>query len=130
MATSPLYSGKLRHRVRIEQLVELRDTSGDVIQNPDTGEVTTEWQLVQTVWAAIEPLSAREFIQSATTQAQIVARITIRYRKGLDAAMRLVHQRPDEPDKIYNIGGLLSDIDSGLEYLTIPCSAGVSDTGQ
>jgi SPP1 family predicted phage head-tail adaptor len=130
MATSPLYSGKLRHRVRIEQLVELRDTSGEVIQDPTTGEVQTGWQLVAKAWAGIEPLSAREFIQSATTQAQIVARITIRYREGLDAAMRIVHERKDKPSKVYNIGGLLSDIDSGVEYLTILCSLGVSDTGQ
>lgn len=120
-------SGRLRHRVRIERLDYLRDTDDDVIQNPDTGETSQAWAEVATVWAAIEPLSAREFIQSQSTQAQIVARITIRHRSGLDAAMRLVHVRTGLPDVVYNPASFLADKDSGLEYLTIPVTAGVGE---
>jgi SPP1 family predicted phage head-tail adaptor len=120
-------SGRLRHRVRIEQLEDALDTSGDSLQDPETGVVTQTWEEVATVWAAIEPLSSKEFIQSQTTQAQIVARITIRYRAGLDAAMRLVHVRTGVANVIYNPAGFLADKDSGYEYLTIPCSMGVGE---
>lgn len=122
-------AGRLRHRVRIEQLENLLDSNGGVIQDEETGQVAQEWVEVATVWAAIEPLSAREFIQSQATQSQITARVIIRFREGLNAAMRLVHVRRDMADVIYNPHGFLADKDSGLEYLTIPVSTGVSEEG-
>lgn len=123
-------AGRLRHRVRIERLDYLRDSNGEVVQDQQTGETQQEWIEAATVWASIEPLSAREFIQSQATQSQITARIVIRYRDGLDASMRLVHVRTGRPDVVYNIHGLLADVDSGLEYLTMPVSTGVSTSGQ
>lgn len=123
-------AGRLRHRVRIEKLQYQLDSHGDAYQDPQTGETRQDWVEVATVWAAIEPLSAREFIQSQATQSQIVARIVIRYRDGLDASMRLVHVRTGRPNVVYNIHGLLADVESGLEYLTMPVSTGVSTSGQ
>lgn len=120
-------AGRLRHRVRIERYAELLDSNGETIQDPETGEISREWTAVATVWAAVEPLSAREFIQSQATQSQISARIVIRYRDGLDAAMRLVHVRTGRDDVIYNPHGFLADVESGLEYLTIPVSNGVGE---
>lgn len=111
-----LKAGRLRHRVAIQARVQGQD--------PVSGEVTESWQTVtgwETVPCAIEPLSAREFIAAQATQSQIVARITMRYRAGLLPTMRIVHK-----GAIYNIAGLLPDKDSGLEYLTIPVSAGVN----
>lgn len=123
-------AGRLRHRVRIEELQNLLDSNGEAIQDENTGEEARAWVEIATVWAAIEPLSAREFIQSQATQSQISARIVIRFRDGLKAAMRLVHVRRSMADVIYNPHGFLADKESGLEYLTIPVSAGVSDSGQ
>ncbi|MYZ41415.1 head-tail adaptor protein [Achromobacter sp. KS-M25] len=105
-------SGKLRHRVVIQRQQNTQD--------PDTGDLTTTWVDLASVWASIEPLSAREFVQSSATQSNITARVTIRYRKGIDATMRILHR-----EKIYGIEGVLADKDSGLEYLTLPCSEGV-----
>ncbi|EZP51390.1 phage head closure protein [Delftia sp. RIT313] len=122
-----LESGKLRHRVRIEAYTEQRDSSGEVIQNQETGEVLMTWSEVATVWAAVEPLSAREFIQSAATQSQVTARITIRQRDDLLPSMRLVHVRNGRADVIYNPAAFLEDKASGLEYMTIPCSRGVGE---
>lgn len=120
-------SGKLRHRVRIERHAEQVDSFGQVIQDPSTGQVARSWEEVATVWAAIEPLSAKEFIQSQAVQSQVSARITIRYRTGVDASMRLVHMFNGVPGSIYNIAGILADKVSGLEYLTIPVSEGVNE---
>lgn len=110
---SNVAAGDLRHRVLIQQQVTTRD---------EDGVQTTSWVDVATVWASVEPLSAREFIQSGQTQAAVTARITIRYRDGLVPTMRLVHR-----GQTYNIAGLLPDKASGLEYITIPVSAGVND---
>jgi SPP1 family predicted phage head-tail adaptor len=123
-------AGRLRHRVRIEQSVLVVDSNGDAVQDPKTGETTSEWIEVATVWAAIEPISGREFIQSQAKQSQITARIVIRFREGVTAAMRLVHVRRNMADVVYNIHALLADKDSGLEYITMPVSTGVSTSGQ
>lgn len=108
-----LDAGKLRHRVRFERLVNTRDSEG-VLQ--------PEWQTAFTTMAAIEPLSAREFIQAAAGQSEVTGRLTIRYRDGITAAMRIVHVKRGT---VYNIQGLLPDKESGIEYLTIPVSTGV-----
>lgn len=115
-------AGTLRHKIRIERYAYLTDDDGNVIQDPSTGETSQEWQLVAEPWASIEPLSAREFLAAQAAQSKISARIVIRYRDGLDAAMRIVHR-----SKIYNIEGSLADKNSGLEYLTLPVSEGVGD---
>lgn len=108
---------------------DLLDSNGEPARD-EQGATLRDWVEVATVWAAIEPSSAREFIQSASMQSQITARIVIRYRAGLNAAMRLVHLVDGVPGKIYDPEGFLADKESGLEYLTIPCSEGVSDDGQ
>jgi hypothetical protein len=41
---------------------------------------------------------------------------------GLLPSMRLVHR-----GKIYNPAGILTDKESGLEYVTLPCSEGVNE---
>lgn len=108
-----LDAGKLRHRVTIQRPAQSRDSSGDV---------RVSWLDVATVWAAVEPLSVREFIAGQSMQSQVTARITVRYRDGLSADMRILFR-----DRIYNPQGWLSDPDSGLEYLTAPCTEGTND---
>jgi SPP1 family predicted phage head-tail adaptor len=107
-------AGKLRHHVAIQR--------ADYSQDPVSGEVISSWVDVGKVWAGIEPLSAREFIAAAAGQSEVTARVVIRYRPGITSAMRILHR-----GKIYNIQGVLADMDSGLDYLTLPCSEGVSD---
>lgn len=109
-----LNAGKLRHRVTIQRPVE--------VQNANTGDMVVSWQDVATVWCAIEPISAREFITAQVESSKVVARVVIRYRSNISHEMRLVHVAKD---KIYNVEGVLSDKESGLEYLTLPCSEGV-----
>ena len=126
-----LESGRLRHRVRIERYELARDTNGEVIQDEQTGQTVGSWVEVATVWAAIEPLSVREFTAAQATQSRIDTRIVMRQRDDVDAAMRLVHIRAGGvAGTIYNPAGFLADKDSGLEYMTIPASSGVSVTGQ
>ena len=107
-----LAAGKLRHRVILQEQQSVQDTLGEMIVN---------WVEIARPWAAVEPLSAREFVASAAGQSQVTARITIRYRAGVNATQRILHR-----GKIYNIEGVLADKESGLEYLTLPCSEGVN----
>lgn len=118
-------SGKLRHRIRIEANTPVLDTSGDAIQNPDDGSVITEWQMLGEAWAAVEPLSTREFIQSQAHQSKVDTRIILRKQAfTVTAGQRVVHG-----SNVYNVHGVLWDKDSGLEYMTLPCSTGVNPNG-
>lgn len=114
-------SGKLRHRITIQSYDYLRDSNGEVIQDGVTGETSRAWVDYATVWCVIEPLSAREFIQSQATQVQISTRIVMRHRADLSEDMRFVHTY-NGVDTIYNPHGFLADKESGLEYMTVPCS--------
>ena len=108
-----LDSGKLRHRVSIERVTRTQD--------PATGAITDTWTEIAKVWAGIEPLSVREFVQSAAGQSEVTARITIRARDIL-ATDRIIHR-----GTAYNIRGVLADKDSGLEYITLPVGTGVNE---
>lgn len=114
-----LKAGPLRHRIRLD-----RPT---YVQNTTTGEQTLTWVVVATVWARIEPLSAREFIAAQANQSEITARIVIRYRSDVLPSWRAVHMVNGVAGKVYNIHGVLADPESGLEWTTLPVSAGVND---
>ena len=73
-------AGSLRHRIVIQQ-----PTTGTNAQ----GGKTKAWEDVVTVWAAIEPLRGREYLEAHQIEAEISARISIRYRSGLDTHMRI-----------------------------------------
>ena len=107
-------AGKLRHRIGIERL-------NHSAQDPNTGDIVKAWEPLKTVYAAIEPVSGKEFIQSAATQAQISVRITVRHTdvRPID---RIAHK-----GLVYNIHAVLPDRVSGLDYLTLMCSQGVNN---
>ncbi|WP_369326743.1 phage head closure protein [Alcaligenes nematophilus] len=108
-------AGKLRHKVSLQERQTIRD--------PVTGDVVTaQWVEIAKPWAEVVTLSARDFIAAGVNHTKVVARITIRYRENINATMRVVHK-----GKAYNIEGVLPDPDSGMEYLTLPVSEGVSD---
>jgi len=101
-----MQAGKLRHRVELQQVIYSQDNQ--------SGAAIETWQTLASVWASIEPLSARDFIAAQASQNQISARAVIRYRKGIKSGMRLIHA-----NAIYSIEGVLPDKDSGQEYLTL-----------
>jgi SPP1 family predicted phage head-tail adaptor len=110
-------AGRLRHRVEIQEKLQAQD--------PNTGAITHTWQTVAgcgSLASEVRFMSAKEFVSAQAQQSEIVGRITIRYRDGLNAAMRILHK-----GNVYNPAGFLPDDDSGLEYLTIPVSRGVND---
>ncbi len=105
-------AGSLRHRVTLQRLTITQDSS--------SGDTTESWTDVATVWAAIEPLSARDFIAAQAEQSKVTARIVIRARDDVTAAMRVKHGQT-----LYDIEGVLPDKDSGREYITLAVAQGV-----
>lgn len=110
----PLSPGKLRHVITFQKRVKGQDSFGAIKDG---------WQDVfVNVPAAVEPLSARDYIVSSQTQYPVQARITVRYRPRITPDMRILYR-----DEKYAINGILADKVSGLEYLTILVTQGLGD---
>lgn len=108
-------AGLLRHRIDLQQPVyEQNQTTGD--------KVVAEWATVARLWAAVVPVSGREFMAAQAEQSKVSARITTRYKGDVLPSMRIVHN-----GDVYNIEAILPDPDSGFEYITIMVSTGVRD---
>lgn len=78
-------AASLRQRIRIEQ-PDLTPQEG--------GQFAVTWQEVATVWAKVLPLETRARSAEAVIDGQLVSpvshEITLRYRAGISAEMRLV----------------------------------------
>jgi len=109
-----MQAGKLRHRITLQKPGK--------VQNPDNGEMEVAWLDLATIWADVVPLSAREFVAAQAMQNAVTTRIKIRYRQDISPKYRILFR-----GKIFNIEGVLPDPDSGLEYITLPCSEGTND---
>ena len=108
-------AGQYRHRVVIQDWTEIRD--------PDTGGFTEAWVTVfEGVPARIVPSSGREFLAAAAIQSEIIGRIVIRARPGLNAKQRILHN-----GDIYNVHAWLPDPESGRDYISAPVSRGVNE---
>jgi len=109
----------MNHLCDIEEKITAQDTV--------TGETTNTWSAVHSdVYCDIEAVSVRDFIQSRSDQSEIQARITLPYLTGIDSSMRIVGKCGCHLGRIYNPGGVLEDIITSQEYLTLPCSLGVN----
>lgn len=105
-------AGQYRHRVDIQDWTEVRD--------PETGGFAEAWVTVfENVPARIAPASGREFLAAAAIQSEIIARIVIRQRPGLNAKQRILHN-----GDIYNVHAWLPDQESGRDYVSAPVSRG------
>ena len=74
-----MQAGRLDQRITIKQKVATQDTFG--------GETVT-WSDVCTVWAQVQPMSGREYLQGKQLQEEQTVRIRIRHRAGIVPAMR------------------------------------------
>lgn len=106
-------AGAMRHRVVIESIVHFQDDT--------SGEMRPVWQPDGVCWAAIEPLSTRDLIAAKAGQTEMSARIKLR-RRDVKPTSRIVHR-----DRVFNILGVLPDVKSGLEYVTLAVSEGLND---
>jgi SPP1 family predicted phage head-tail adaptor len=107
-----LAAGKLKHFVELQR--------PKTTQNATTGEMVTSWVKVANFYAEIVPQSVSDFIAAAANQSEVRGRMTIRRRSDIDATMRVVHR-----GLAYQIVGVLPDMESGLEYQSLPVSEGV-----
>lgn len=96
-------------------------------QDPATGAITETWAaLYSDVFAEINALSVKEFMQSRADQSEVSVRIKIPYLTGITKDMRFRATCGCHSGRIYNIHGALEDNITGQEYINLPCSEGVN----
>lgn len=101
-----LRAGTLNRRVRIEQRGENYDEAGQPIEG---------WTPVATVWADIRFTSGMEAIKAGAETSINKASVRIRYRRDLNAGMRLTH------DGIaFNVLAVMPDL-AKREYVDLAC---------
>lgn len=105
-------SRKFRHRITIERQSSFVDSNGDTVR---------AWDLVAQVWAEIRPLSGRELLLAQQVQSTVNTTIVTRYRSDVDATCRILHN-----GTIYNIAAIIRDPQSGIEWMTLQCTAGAN----
>jgi SPP1 family predicted phage head-tail adaptor len=71
--------GDLRQRITLQQSVK----------TPDGHKGFTEqWQDLATMWAAVEPLTGREYFSAHQIKAEVTHRVKVRYRTDATTKMR------------------------------------------
>lgn len=86
-------SGKLRHRVAVQTATEAQDAHGQAIKT---------WADTAKVWASIEPLRGREYIEARQTTATVTHRIRLRHR-ALTVGQRITHA-----GRVFNVESVLN----------------------
>lgn len=91
-----------------------------VIQTPSTttdelGQPIPGWTDVATVWADIRLRSGLESIKAGAPVSVVQASIRIRYRAGVNAGMRVVHNL-----QAFNIVAVMPDV-GGRGYVDLVC---------
>lgn len=107
-------AGKLDQRVTLQGVNVTRGTSGGVVKG---------WADIATVWAAVRHLSGNERqVSSAGGQvAEARTEITIRYRAGITAQMRVLYR-----GAVYNIRHV-NNLMARNETLILTCDTGAND---
>lgn len=77
-------AGKMRHRITIQKFDGELDGYGDPLDADDA-----HWVDVANTWAAIDPVSGREFYAAEQSQSEVTHKVRLRYRPGLTTAMRI-----------------------------------------
>ena len=96
-------SGDLDQRVTVERNTTTTDGWGGVV---------TTWAPLFTAWAAVEPLTGREFIAAQAAQSEVSARIRMRYRPWMTAQDRVIHN-----GTVYTIESVIDHRSQGRELV-------------
>ena len=100
-------SGKLRHELVIQSASESRGTDGAVVKT---------WSTFATVWGSVNPIRAREQLQSGQLQADVTHKLLLRYLPGLTHEHRIMVD-----GRVFEIVSLMNvaEADQVMEVLAV-----------
>jgi len=99
-------AGDLDQRVTVERYTSTEDELGQPIES---------WAPLFTCWAAVEPLTGREFIAAQAAQSEVTARIRMRFRPWMTSQDRVIHE-----GTTYGIESVI-DVRSANRELVLMC---------
>lgn len=102
-------AGQLDQRISVERLQGGFDELGQPL--PDT------WAHLFDCWAAVEPLTGREYLAAQAAVSEVTAKIRMRFRPWMTAEDRVIHD-----GTIYNIVSVI-DVRSENRELVLMCKA-------
>lgn len=100
-------AGRLRHRVALQEQTTTLDAAGTALQT---------WPTVVTRWAAVEPISGREYYLAQERHAEVTTRITMRHCPAARERMRAVYA-----GRWYDIVSVI-DVDEKHEDTVLMCN--------
>lgn len=104
---------RLNKRITLQVLAGGRDEAGQPLPADWTNVIASgDGKL----WAEVRDVSGREFVAAGATQNQVLTTITIRYRSGVAAKMRVLHGTD-----VYSIEAVLGQ---DQRTLALMCSRG------
>ena len=101
-------AGDLTERVTVERFTSTQDELGQPIE---------AWAPLFTCWAAVEPLTGREYIAAQAAMSEVKVKIIMRYRPGITPADRVSHG-----GQVYGIEAVI-DVHSSRRELHLMCKA-------
>ena len=101
-------AGDLTERVTVERFTSTQDELGQPIES---------WAPLFTCWAAVEPLTGREYLAAQAAVSEVTAKIRMRFRPWMTAEDRVIHNCTT-----YNIVSLIV-VRSGHRELLLMCKA-------
>ena len=101
-------AGALDQRISVERFTSTEDELGQPIE---------AWAPLFTCWAAVEPLTGREYIAAQAAVSEVTAKIRMRFRPWMTAQDRVIHD-----GTIYNIVSVI-DVRSENRELVLMCKA-------
>jgi len=104
-------AGELRHRLVIESPQRVNDGAG--------GAITT-WLEVATIWANVQPVTAREQRSADQRTQKTSHRITVRYREDINSTMRFTGE-----GRIFDIEAIINDAERD-HWLVCFCVEGIT----
>lgn len=89
-----MQAGWLKHRITIQSFTQSQDESGEQVE---------KWRNHATMWASIEPLRGRAFIEARGEHADVTTKIRLRFRRDITVDMRVLWMDEAQQKHIYEL---------------------------
>lgn len=96
-------SGKLRHRLELQENTPTRNAVGEEVDS---------WATIEKFWGNIEPLAGTELLHAQQTAAEVSHRISRRYASGVTPGHRILHG-----ERVFDINAVINVEERGRELL-------------
>ena len=109
--------GTLRKRVQIQQRATTQDS---------TGQQSTVWTTIATVWADIESMTARELVAAQSVNMEATHTITVRYQAIFAQPKIVATYRALYNSRVFNISGM-DNVEERNALVVLTAAEGLND---